>query len=106
MNDITNSVTVKIRGQEYKVKCPPDKIAELQESALYLDHLMQEIRDSGNILSMERVAVIAALNIANDMLTLKKQKHAYIDMLSKRIMELQQKIDQSLNNSTTNEIFA
>lgn len=95
-NDIANSVAVKIMGQEYKIKCPPDKFSELQESAVYLDHLMQEIRDGGNILSMDRVAVIAALNIANDMLVLKRQKQVYIDMLSKRILELQQKIDQAL----------
>lgn len=91
-----NSISVKIMGQEYKVKCPPDKIAELQESAVYLDRLMHEIRESSNILSLDRIAVIAALNTAHEMLILKRQKHAYIDSLSKRIGDLQQKIQQTL----------
>ena len=97
MNDSANSIVVKIMGQEYKVKCPPDKITELQDSASYLDHLMQEIREGSNINSAERVAVIAALNIANDMLVLKRQKQAYIDMLSQRIQALHEKIAQSLS---------
>lgn len=95
-----NSIAVKILGQEYKIKCPPDKIAELQESAVYLDRMMQEIRESSTILSLDRIAVIAALNTAHDMLILKKQKHAYIDSLSKRIQDLQQKIQQTLTTET------
>ncbi len=96
MNDQQTSVTVKILGQDFKVKCPPDKIVELQESALHLDQKMQEIRDSGAVLGADRVAVIAALNIAHEMLILKKQKNAYIDTLSKRILDLQIKIERAL----------
>ena len=91
-----NSISVKIMGKDYKIKCPPEKIAELQESATHLDKLMQEIRDAGHVLGIERIAVIAALNIAHDMLILKKQKNAYIELLNKRIMELQQKIERAL----------
>lgn len=96
MNDQQTSVTVKILGQDFKVKCPPDKIVELQESALHLDQKMREIRDSGAVLGADRVAVIAALNIAHEMLILKKQKNAYIDTLSKRILDLQNKIERAL----------
>ena len=96
----SNSIAVKILGQEYKVKCPPDKVAELQESAVYLDHLMQEIRDNSNVFSLDRIAVMAALNTAHDMLILKKQKHAYIDTISKRIQDLQYKIQQTLTADT------
>jgi cell division protein ZapA len=96
-----NSITVKILGQEYKVKCPPDKIAELQECAVHLDNLMREIRDGGNILSLDRVAVIAALNVAHEMLLLKKQKNNYIDQLNKRIIELQNKIESALASEST-----
>lgn len=96
MNDQQTSVTVKILGQDFKVKCPPDKIVELQESALLLDQKMAEIRDSGAVLGVDRIAVIAALNIAHEMLILKKQKNAYIDTLSRRILDLQTKIEHAL----------
>ena len=95
MNE-ANSISVKIMGQEYKIECPPDKVAELQESAIYLDRLMHEIRDNANIVSLDRIAVMAALNTAHDMLILKKQKRDYIDTLSQRIQDLQQKIQQTV----------
>jgi cell division protein ZapA len=91
-----NSISVKIMGQDYKVKCPPEKIAELQESAVHIDKMMQDIRDNSNIIGLDRVAVIAALNVTHEMLILKKQKNAYIELLSKRIQELQQKIESAL----------
>lgn len=93
---MTNLIAVKILGQDYKIKCPPDKIAELQESANYLDRIMHDIRDGGQVLGLDRVAVIAALNIAHEMLSLKKQKNAYIETLSKRITDLQNRIEQAL----------
>lgn len=93
---MTNLIAVKILGQEYKIKCPPDKIAELQDSANYLDRIMHDIRDGSQVLGLDRVAVIAALNIAHEMLTLKKQKNAYIETLSKRITDLQGRIEQAL----------
>lgn len=98
MSDSVNNTTmVKILGQEYKVKCPPDKVAELQESASYVHHAMQEVRDTGRVVGIDRVAVITALNIAYEMLMLRKQKQAYIDGLSQRIFELQEKIEAALN---------
>ena len=93
-----NSISVKIMGQEYKVKCPPEKIAELQESAVHIDKIMQEIRDNSNVIGLDRVAVIAALNVTHEMLILKKQKNAYIELLSKRIQDLQQKIESALTS--------
>lgn len=96
MSDSANSITVKILGQEYKVKCPPDRMNELQEAALHLNKMMQEIRDNSAILSADRIAVIAALNVTHEMLILKKQKQLHIDTLSKRIQELHDKIAQAL----------
>jgi cell division protein ZapA len=103
MSDLQNSntVSVKILGQEYKIKCPPDKISELQESAIHLDKFMQEVRDGSQVLSVDRIAVIAALNIAHEMLILKKQKNNYIELLSKRIAELEMKIEHAMASETT-----
>ena len=93
-----NSISVKIMGKDYKIKCPPEKIARAWSSAQIA--LLQEIRDAGHVLGIVRIAVIAALNIAHDMLILKKQKNAYIELLNKRIMELQQKIERALASET------
>jgi cell division protein ZapA len=100
MTESPNSISVKILGQEYKVKCPPDKIAELQESAVFLDNMMQEVREHGHVLSLDRIAVVSALNIAHEMLILKKQKNVYINTLSKRIQDLEHKIEHALASET------
>lgn len=101
MNEQANSIIVKILGLDYKVKCPSDKITELQEAAIHLDNIMQEIRDGSNIVSLDRVAVVAALNVTHEMLTLKRQKNAYIELLNQRIQELQHKIELALASETT-----
>ncbi len=63
-----NTVTVKILEKEYQVACPEDQEAELTASARYLDKQMRGIRDSGKVIGLERIAVMAALNISFELL--------------------------------------
>ncbi len=58
-----NTVTVTILDKEYQVACPEEQQAELIVSAKYLDKQMRSIRDSGKVVGLERIAVMAALNI-------------------------------------------
>jgi len=64
----TNTVTVKILDKEYQVACPPEQQSELVVSASYLDKQMRSIRDSGKVIGLERIAVMAALNISHELL--------------------------------------
>ncbi|MAT92571.1 MAG: cell division protein ZapA [Halioglobus sp.] len=63
-----NTVTVKILDKEYQVACPPEQEAELGTSARYLDKQMRTIRDTGKVIGVERIAVMAALNISYELL--------------------------------------
>jgi len=63
-----NTVTVKILDKEYQVACPPEQQSELVVSASYLDKQMRSIRDSGKVIGLERIAVMAALNISHELL--------------------------------------
>lgn len=63
-----NTVTVKILDKEYQVACPEDQEAELAVSAKYLDKQMRSIRDTGKVIGLERIAVMAALNISYELL--------------------------------------
>lgn len=65
---LANTVTVKILDKEYQVACPPEQEAELVVSAKYLDKQMRGIRDSGKVIGLERIAVMAALNISYELL--------------------------------------
>lgn len=89
-------ISVRILDRNYKVKCPQDKIAELQESATILDGKMREMIDTGNITSIDRVAVITALNLTHELLVQKKQNTHYIDTIHKNILNLQRKIETAL----------
>lgn len=64
----SQTVEVKILERSYVVGCPEDKQNDLINSAKYLDRKMREIRDSGKVIGTERIAIMAALNIAYEML--------------------------------------
>ena len=62
------TLDVSLLGREYKVACKESERAELLEAVAFLDRRMREIREAGKGAATERVAVMAALNIAHDLL--------------------------------------
>jgi cell division protein ZapA len=62
-----NTVKVKILDKEYQVACPEDQEEDLTMSAKYLDKQMRKIRDTGKVIGVERIAVMAALNIGYEL---------------------------------------
>jgi cell division protein ZapA len=62
------TVIVKLLDKEYQVACPPGQQAALSQSASYLDKQMRNIRANGKVIGLERIAVMAALNISNELL--------------------------------------
>jgi cell division protein ZapA len=100
------TLDVTILGREFKVACSESERAELAEAVSYLDRQMREIRDRGRISGPERIAVMAALNIAHDLL---RERRAARDgapppadgaidgeALRRRIQAMQTAIDQTL----------
>jgi cell division protein ZapA len=65
------SVPVRIMGKEYNVECPPDEHEALVASAEFVNDRMSAIRKRGKALGAERIAVMVALNLARELLTLK-----------------------------------
>ena len=66
-----NTVSVDILDKEYQVACPPDEEAALTQAARYLDQHMRDSRSTGKVIGLERVAIMAALNISHELLALK-----------------------------------
>lgn len=96
MKEANDVVVIRLMDREYQVKCPPEKLADLQEAANYLDAKVRQTHENGKTLSIDRIIMIAALNISNELLSLKRQKNNYIDNMSLRIQEIQNKIEQAL----------
>jgi cell division protein ZapA len=66
--DKTVQLDVTLLGRDYKVACKESERAELVEAVALLDRRMREIRDTGKIAGVERVAVMAALNLAHELM--------------------------------------
>lgn len=62
------TIVVKLLDKEYQVACPPGQQEALLKSAQYLDRKMRDIRITGKVIGVERIAVMAALNISNELL--------------------------------------
>lgn len=72
MNDRTARVSIRILEKEYQVACPIEERTDLLDAAEYLNGKMREIRESGAVMGLDRIAVMAALNLSNELLKLKR----------------------------------
>ena len=110
----TVTLDVSLLGRDFKVACKPDEQAELEDAVLLLEQRMREIREASKTTSIERVAVMAALNLAHDVqrgraaLAKKPARHEPDEALDlaavrQRIAGMQSAIDQAL--ATKDKLF-
>ena len=104
MSAESKPMRIHILDKEYLVACPDNEREALFASAEFLTEKMKEIRDSGKIVGADRIAVMAALNMAHDLLEHQNNKDDYQHIISKRIRALQDKIDIALNNGNQLEL--
>jgi cell division protein ZapA len=89
-------VTIRILEKEYHVACPAEDKAALLASAELLNSKMREIRDSGKVVGLDRVAVMAALNLANDLLRAQTQDEELKSIVGLRIRAMREHLDSAL----------
>lgn len=89
-------VDVNILGREFRVACTKDEKADLLKAVDYLDRNMREIRDSGKVIGVERIAIMAALNFAHELLSMNVDG---VDLgeVRRRIAEMRTMIDEVLS---------
>ena len=92
------TVEVKILDKEYLVACPQEEQEALLRSARHLDTKMREIRASGKVFGTERIAVMAALNIPNEML----ERDTMSDTASSILNAMDEKLYTALGEGTGN----
>ncbi|MGB8435369.1 MAG: cell division protein ZapA [Burkholderiales bacterium] len=96
MNDKQKALDVTILGRSYKVTCADDEREALLNAVQYVDHKMNEIRASGKVGSTERIAVMAALNIAHELLTARNPDGFDLESVRRRMATMQATLDQAL----------
>jgi cell division protein ZapA len=94
---------VTILDKEYRVTCPEEERDALFGAAQLLDERMREIRGAGRVVGLERVAVMAALNFAHELLQNRSEKDEYSRAVNARIRQIQNKIDAALQDSARKE---
>ena len=102
----TITLDVTLLGREYKVACKEGEEAELKTAVAFLDRRMHEIRETSKTSSTERIAVMAALNLAHDLLRERVGHRAAASPESidapaaqRRIVDMRSAIDQVLSSS-------
>ncbi|MGQ0383107.1 MAG: cell division protein ZapA [Gammaproteobacteria bacterium] len=89
-------VSVRILEKEYHVACPLEERAALLDSAEYLNRKMREIRDSGKVVGLDRIAVMAALNIVNELLQAKGRDEGADSDLAARLKTMRERVESAL----------
>ena len=91
------AVTLNILGREFRVSCPDGEERQLLAAADYLNRKLKEVRDTGKVVGNERIAIMAALNIAHESLS-NKANGAALDgaAFRRRIVAMQETIDSAL----------
>lgn len=97
-------VSVKILDKEYRIACPPEERNALLASADMLNTRMRELKEGGNVIGTDRIAVMAALNMTHEMIELKDDSSTATKTLNKRISKMQEKIEETLQDSKQLEI--
>lgn len=98
MNKKPQPVSLIIMGKEYKIACVPDEQNDLIQSAQQLDAQMRQMRDSGKVTGADRIAVVAALNLAHELQLMKSQNAALNQTLSECLAKMTHKIENVLEN--------
>ena len=102
--DRITRVSVRLLDREYQVACPAEERSDLLDSAEYLDGKMRELRESGNVVGLERIAVIAALNIENELIKQRKQGTVVEGDLGARLRSLRERVESALEKGQQLEL--
>ncbi len=97
-------VSVRILDKEYQVACPADERTDLLDSAEVLNEKMREIRDSGKVVGLDRIAVMAALNMANDLIKARDKGDVLEGTAKERVEAMRKRVESALHHGQQMEL--
>lgn len=90
-------ISVSILDRDYQFTCAPAERAALKEAAELLDGRMREVKAAGSLMTLERVAVMTALNMSDEILKLRKADLLRAEQVDQRIRQLADRVDDALS---------
>ena len=103
-DDRITRVSVRVLDREYQVACPAEERSDLLDSAEYLDARMREVRDTGKVVGLDRIAVISALNIANELIKMRHGGGSLDGDLGARLRGMRERVETALEKSKQLEL--
>ena len=97
-------VSVRIMDKEYVVACPYDERSALLDAAEFLNARMREIRESGKVVGLDRIAVMAALNLAHELLKGKDRESKLDSGVGHRVRALRERVEGALEKGQQLEL--
>jgi cell division protein ZapA len=97
-------VSVRIMEKEYVVGCPYEERSALLDAAEFLNARMREIRDSGKVVGLDRIAVMAALNLAHEFLRVKDRESRIDSGVGVRVRALRERVEGALGKGQQLEL--
>ena len=98
MTDPYAQVNIKILEKEYQISCPASERAALLDSAEMLNRKMREIRDTGKVIGLDRIAVMAALNMANELLRSRSRGELLEGDARLRLQAMRERVEGALQS--------
>ena len=102
--DRVTRVSVRLLDREYQVACPAEERSDLLDSAEYLDAKMREVRDTGKVVGVDRIAVISALNIANELIKMRRNGSSVDADLGAKLQRLRERVEAALEKGQQLEL--
>ena len=96
MAETPKTVEVSLLGRTYRVACADGEREALMQAVAYLDGKMNEIRKAGKVMGAERIAVMAALNVAHELLSMKLGAGFDVGHAKRRITEIETRLDEAI----------
>jgi cell division protein ZapA len=96
-NTNPETISVAILDREYQFACDADERKALKEAALFLDERMRSIKGAGRLMALERIAVMTALNLSDELLKLQKNEKYRQENVDSRIRLLANELDDALD---------
>jgi cell division protein ZapA len=102
--DRVTRISVRLLDREYQVACPAEERSDLLDSAEYLDAKMREVRDTGKVVGVDRIAVISALNIANELIKMRRNGSSVDADLGAKLQRLRERVEAALEKGQQLEL--
>ena len=96
MSAAGDPVSVQILDKEYLIACPPEEREDLQRAATLLGARLKQIREGGKVIGTDRLMMMAALNMANDLAKLQARESRAGGELAGRVRQVRERVERGL----------